>query len=332
MTAGEGEINAAASMSALTLSGLFDLRSTYFLFAGIGGVNPKLGTLGSVAVVRFAVQVTLQYELDAREKPANFSTGYVAYGTQAPGAYPATIYGTEVMKLSAALGDAAYAYANASARLVDSAATAAYRALYGDAPGQRYRAATDAPALLRCDTATSDVYYSGALLGEAAENTTRLWTNQSALTYCMTAQEDNAVLQSLMRATLAGKANYSRAVMLRSGKPAARAAPRCSLRVLMRENQRALSTGSNFDRPPPGVAAAAHLLVNDQNGFDIALANQYTAGVEVVRGLLADWDAVWRDGVPATGYFGDILGSLGGRPDFGPGSVFNRTVSAGERP
>lgn len=93
-----------------------------------------------------------------------------------------------------------------------------------------------------------------------------------------------------------------------------------------------LGTGSNFDRPPPGVAAAAHLLVNDQNGFGIAVANQYLAGVEVVRGLLADWDELWRDGIPATGYFGDILGSLGGTPDFGPGSVFNRTNSADQRP
>lgn len=84
-------------------------------------------------------------------------------------------------------------------------------------------------------------------------------------------------------------------------------------------------TGSNFDRPPPGVAAAAHLLVNDQNGFGIAVANQYVVGVEIVRGLLADWDELWRDGIPATGYFGDILGSLGGTPDFGPGSIFNRT-------
>lgn len=225
MTTGEGEINAAASTSALTLSEQFDLRGTYFVLAGIAGVNPKLGTLGSVAVARFAVQVALQYELDARELPAGFATGYVAYGTRAPGRYPTTLYGTEVMGLNAALGAAAFAYANASARLVDGPGAAAYRALYAAGPGAGdgraalYRAATGSPALLRCDVATSDVYYSGALLGEAFENTTRLWTNQSALTYCMTAQEDNAILQSLLRATLAGKADYSRAVVLRSGKP-----------------------------------------------------------------------------------------------------------------
>lgn len=231
MTTGEGEINAAASMSALTLSEQFDLRGTYFVLAGIAGVNPKLGTLGSVAVARFAVQVALQYELDARELPADFATGYVAYGTQAPGQYPSTLYGTEVMGLNAALGAAAFAYANASARLVDGPGPAAYRALYAASnstghddnddndKASLYRAATGAPSLLRCDVATSDVYYSGTLLAEAFENTTRLWTNQSALTYCMTAQEDNAILQSLLRATLAGKADYSRAVVLRSGKP-----------------------------------------------------------------------------------------------------------------
>lgn len=37
---GEAEINAATTMTALTFSPLFDLRKTYFLIAGIAGVNP----------------------------------------------------------------------------------------------------------------------------------------------------------------------------------------------------------------------------------------------------------------------------------------------------
>lgn len=43
--------------------------------AGIAGINPHQGTLGSVAVSRFAIQVALQQELDAREKPENWTTG-----------------------------------------------------------------------------------------------------------------------------------------------------------------------------------------------------------------------------------------------------------------
>lgn len=63
----EGQINAAASTTALFLSERFDLRKTYMLVAGIGGVNPNVGTLGSVVFARYAVQASQQYALDARE-------------------------------------------------------------------------------------------------------------------------------------------------------------------------------------------------------------------------------------------------------------------------
>ena len=69
------EINAANSMNALTFSGLFDFTKTYFLIAGIAGVSPKVATLGSVTFAKYAVSVALQYEFDAREIPANFTTG-----------------------------------------------------------------------------------------------------------------------------------------------------------------------------------------------------------------------------------------------------------------
>lgn len=72
---GEAEINAANSINALTFSGLFDFTKTYFYIAGIAGVNPKVATLGSVTFARYAVQVALQYEFDAREIPSNFTTG-----------------------------------------------------------------------------------------------------------------------------------------------------------------------------------------------------------------------------------------------------------------
>lgn len=50
------EINAASTISALTFSRLFDFTSTYFLIAGIAGVNPEVATLGSVTFARYAVQ------------------------------------------------------------------------------------------------------------------------------------------------------------------------------------------------------------------------------------------------------------------------------------
>jgi len=86
------EINAAATITALVLSPLFDLQSTYFLIGGIAGVNPEVATICSVTFARYAVQVALQYEIDAREIPANFSNGYVPLGSMSPDQYPLSIY------------------------------------------------------------------------------------------------------------------------------------------------------------------------------------------------------------------------------------------------
>jgi purine nucleoside permease len=64
---GESEINAATTIASLVKSPKFDLTTTYFLIAGIAGVNPKVATLGSVAFAKYAVQIALEYEFDARE-------------------------------------------------------------------------------------------------------------------------------------------------------------------------------------------------------------------------------------------------------------------------
>ncbi|EEB94736.1 hypothetical protein MPER_06402, partial [Moniliophthora perniciosa FA553] len=69
LVTGEAEINAGITISALVHSSLFDLTQTYFLISGVAGISPKWGTTGSVTFARFAVQVALQHEIDAREIP-----------------------------------------------------------------------------------------------------------------------------------------------------------------------------------------------------------------------------------------------------------------------
>lgn len=289
VTTGEAEINAAATISAVTLSDKFDLTETYFMIAGIAGVSPKWSTLGGVALSRFAVQVALQYEFDAREMPENFTTGYWGFDTDLPNTFPGEWYGSEVFEVNEDLRQLAYGYAS-KANLTDNSVAIAYRELYAD----EYTAGAEAPSVVLCDTATSDVYYSGNLLGDAFDNTTKLWTNGSG-DYCMTAQEDNATLEVMVRAAIEGLVDFARIIIMR--------------------------TASDFDRPPPGVSAYDHLLINDQGGFEIAIENIYNAGVEIVKGVLGEWNSTFKAGVNATNYVGDVFGSLGGEPDFGPGSI-----------
>ena len=274
-------------MTALTLSTAFDLTKTYFLVAGIGGINPKVATLGSVTFAKYAVQVALQYEFDAREIPENFTTGYVPLGSTAPTEYPQSIYGTEVFELNANLRDIAIELAK-SATLNDSADAIAYRANY--ATTNAYAVGAQGPSVVACDVATSDVYYSGTLLGEAFENTTKLFTNGSGV-YCNTAQEDNATLEGLLRAALSKLVDFSRIIVMR--------------------------TASDFDRPYQGEEAITNLFYAEQGGFEPAINNIYLAGVKVVEGIVGGWDAIFEKGVVPSNYIGDIFGSLGGTPDFG---------------
>lgn len=295
LTAGEGEINAAITISSLVHSPVFDLANTYFLIAGIAGINPKVATLGSVTFARYAVQVSLQYELDAREKPAEFSTGYIPLGAVAPDQYPQALYGTEVFEVNDALRKLAVGFAK-TARLNDTEAAQAYRAHYATTPAFIPGAAP--PSVVECDTATSDTFWTGALLAEAFENTTTLFTNGTGI-YCTTQQEDNAVLGSLLRSAVSGLVDFSRIIIMR--------------------------TGSNFDRPFYGQSAAENRFA-DSGGFPPSLNNIGIAGVEVVKGIIDGWDVTFACGVAPTNYIGDIFGSLGGEPDFGPGNAFRGQI------
>ncbi|KAG9249059.1 purine nucleoside permease-domain-containing protein [Calycina marina] len=292
VTTCEAEINAASTLTALTLSTLFNLKKTYFLIGGIGGINPKQGTLADVAFPKYAVQVALQYEIDAREIPQDFSTGYFSFGTDAPNEYPLSIYGTEVFEVNEALRDIAVSYAR-TVKLNDSTDAIAYRTSY-NSDDQSYNKALRTPSIITCDVATSDAWFSGRMLGEAFENTTTLLTNGSA-TYCITAMEDNATLAALLRASMRSTVDFSRIIIMRSG--------------------------SNFDRQPPNSSAIHNLIYANQGGFVPAIENLFIAGNPIVKGILADWTLSFEKGIAPTNYVGDIFRTLGGNPDFGPGEM-----------
>lgn len=283
-------------MTALVHSPLFDLTRTYFLIAGIAGISPKLGTLGSVTFARYGVQVALQYEFDAREKPANFPTGYVPQGSYAPDQYPQELYGTEVFEVNDNLRQLAIQMAR-TGKLFDDTASQQYRANYASDPA--YSAGAAPPSVVACDTATSDVFWTGDLLAGAFENTTTLFTNGTA-TYCTTQQEDNGTLEALLRGAITGLVDFSRIIIMR--------------------------TASDFDRPYDGESAATNLFLMSP-GYEISIQNIPAAGVPVVTGIVSEWTSRFQQGVQPTNYIGDIFGSLGGTPDFGPGSIFGTQSS-----
>jgi purine nucleoside permease len=80
IVSGVGTARAAASMMALGMDPRFDLTQAYWLVAGIAGVNPLEASIGSAAWVEWVVDADLAFEIDAREIPAEWSTGYLPLG------------------------------------------------------------------------------------------------------------------------------------------------------------------------------------------------------------------------------------------------------------
>jgi purine nucleoside permease len=265
ITTGMGHTNAAASMAALFFSRQFDLRKTYFLISGIAGIDPAQGTLGSAAWARYLVDFGLQWELDGREIPSGWKSGYLGINTKSENEKPVLEYRTEVFQLNEALLQKAYALSR-NAVLADSADAQRYRAKYPDAPANR------APGVIQCDTLAGDTWFSGTALGQRARDWTKLLTDGKGV-YCTTQQEDNATFEVIKRAAAAGLADTDRVAVLR--------------------------TGSDFDRPPAGGSDVDNLLsYQQQGGFDPAIENLYRAGSPVVNAIVRDWPH-WRKGVPA---------------------------------
>ncbi len=264
LTTGMGHANAAASVSALVYSRQFDLRHAYWLIAGIAGIDPHDGTLGSAAWARYLVDWGLPWELDSREAPKGWPTGFTGINTENPQERPKLDYGTEVFQLDEALLQRAYALSK-GVTLTDSPAAAKARAAYPPPANQP-------PSVIQCDTLAGDTWWSGSLLGERAEAWTKLLTGGKGH-YCTTQQEDNATYEVLARATTAGLADDRRVAVLRAG--------------------------SDFDRPPPGGNDAENLLdYSEQGGFVPAIANLYLAGNPLVQAIATHW-ADWEKGIPA---------------------------------
>jgi purine nucleoside permease len=266
MTTGMGHANAAASTMAVIYSGLFDLRKTYFLVAGIAGIDPLRGTLGSAAWARYAVDSGIAHEIDARELPRGWVDGYFGVLTNSPVEVPKFDYGTEVFRLDETLLQKALALSR-QVVLEDADDARRYRRHYPAAP------ANQAPAVIQCDTLSGDTWWSGRRLGGHARRWTRLLTGGAGV-YCTTQQEDNATLNALTRGAAGGLIDFKRIAILRSG--------------------------SDFDRPYPHQSVLESMIAQRRlaGALRISTKNLVRAGMPLVTAIVQDWD-VWRIGVPS---------------------------------
>jgi purine nucleoside permease len=151
--------------------------------------------------------------------------------------------------------------------------------------------------VVKCDSGTSDNYWSGSVLGDAFANYTLLLTNGSGI-YCGTQQEDNATLESLLRGAISKKLDFSRIILMR--------------------------TISDFDRAPPDETEVYHLIYADQEGFEPSISNIYIAGIEIVKDVLSYWNTTYEGGIKPGNYVGDLWNSLDSEvaPDIGTEAIY----------
>jgi purine nucleoside permease len=265
MTTDMGHANAAASMMAVIYSGQFDLRRTYFLVAGIAGINPQYGTIGTATWARYLVDVDIAHEIDAREMPRGWSDGYFGVLTRGQEQKPRFDYRTELFQVDEALLQKALQLSR-HATLEDSPDVVAYRKFYPGSPANR------PPGVTQCDTASGDTWWGGRRLGERATRWTRLLTDGHGQ-YCTSQQEDNATLLALTRGAHSGLVDIHRVAVLR--------------------------TGSDFDRPYPGQSAFDSLVAQQSvaGAIHTSTANLVHAGMPLVSDIVEHWQQ-WQVGVP----------------------------------
>ena len=265
MTTGMGHANAAASVMAVLYSGRFDLRKTYFLVAGIAGIDPARGTLGSAAWVRYVVDGGIAHAMDARELPEGWRDGEFGVFTDSPDQSPKFEYHSELFQLDEALLQRAVALSQ-DVVLEDAPDLVAYRRHYPDAP------ANQPPRVIQCDTLSSDTWWAGEHFGEHARTWTRLLTAGKGV-YCTSQQEDNAVLTALVRGAESGFVDLKRVAIVRGG--------------------------ADFDRPYPQQSTLQSLQAQRTlpGSARIAAENVARAGMPLVEAITRHWTE-WQDGVP----------------------------------
>ncbi|MEO8052595.1 MAG: purine nucleoside permease, partial [Acidobacteriota bacterium] len=167
---GIGTAKAAATIMALGMDPRFDLSKAYWLVAGIAGIDPVDGSLGSAAWAEWVVDGDIGYEIDAREIPRDWKTGYVPLRKSVPYELPLiTPNNGEAYHLNAALVDWAF-HLTQNVPLVDTEAMQKERALYPSPNAQR------PPFVLKGDTLSSSTFWHGKLMNQWANDWVRYHT------------------------------------------------------------------------------------------------------------------------------------------------------------
>lgn len=271
LVTGMGNTNAAVSIMALGLDPRFDLSKSYWLVAGIAGIDPADASAGSAVWTDFAVEGDLGHEIDAREIPADWPTGYIPLRKKTPYALPmepAAERTDHAYRLNPGLLRWAYELTR-DTPLVDTESVQGFRARYTDSPR-----ALQPPSVLIGSNLAASTYWHGRLLNAWANDWVAYYTEGRG-NYVTTAMEDTGTLRALTNLARAGRADIDRVLVLR--------------------------TGSNHDMQPPGLNAVQSLSgegIGHYSAYLPSLEAAHAVGSKVVHALVQGWDR-YENEIPA---------------------------------
>lgn len=255
---GVGTARSATATMALGLDQRFDLSHAYWLVAGIAGIDPGKASIGSAAWARFLVDGDLAHEIDAREIPKEWRSGYFPLDRQGPNDPRPPNPRGEVFELNAGLRDWAYTLTK-DIKLPDDPGIAAERARYTDHPMARRP-----PFVLKGDQLSAMTFWHGKLLNQWANDWVHYWTNGKG-EFVTSAMEETGTYQAIVYLDRIGRVDKNRVMVLRAG--------------------------SNYTMPPPGYTAAQYLLRENEgySGLNAAVESLYSVGSKVIDELLTHW-------------------------------------------
>ena len=263
MVTGIGTARAAASIMALGSDPRFDLSKAYWVVAGISGVDPEDASVGSAAWAEWVVDGDLSHEIDPREAPKDWPTGYIPLRQTEPyeGPLPEDLEGY-AFQLNPELVDWAYTLTK-DVELMETEDTKNMSSRYVN-----YPAAQKGPVVMKGDQLAAMTYWHGKLMNDWANDWVEYWTGGKG-NFVTSAMEDTGTLQSLTFLAKGGKVDLDRVLVLR--------------------------TASNFTMQYDGINAYESLAGEKLSGegysaYIPSLDAAYKVGSKVVNEIVENWD------------------------------------------
>ena len=265
---GMGIARASAAIMALGLDPRFDLSKAYWLVAGIAGIDPNDGTIGSAVWADYVVDGDLAHQIDAREIPKDWRTGYFPLFTHSPYANadavdPYNAPNGEVYVVNQSLADWALSLTE-TITLPNTAAMDELREKY-----HTYPLAQTKPKVMKGAHLSASTFWHGKKLNQWANDWVAYWTQQKG-NFMTSGMEDSATLQALTYLDNAKRADKNRVLILR--------------------------TASNFTMQPDSLTAAKNLELESSGAGYAALQSAveaaYLVGSVVIDYITNHWSEV----------------------------------------